>query len=63
MESYTYDGVNRLTGASETGAGSWSESYGYDAQGNRWLSGYSGGHAAGGKLVFVEQPDQRVDVR
>jgi RHS repeat-associated protein len=36
-QSYTgYDGVNRLTGASETSA--WSQSYGYDAYGNRWVS-------------------------
>jgi YD repeat-containing protein len=37
-----YDGANRLTCASESGAGSWSQGYGYDNFGNRWLSGSSG---------------------
>ncbi len=32
-----YDGVNRLTTAGETAGGS--ESCGYDARGNRWMSG------------------------
>ena len=45
-ENYTscYDGVNRLTCASESGAGSWSQTYGYDNFGNRWVpvSGRSG---------------------
>ncbi len=45
-ENYTscYDGVNRLTCASESGAGSWSQTYGYDNFGNRWVpvSGSSG---------------------
>ena len=45
--AYTEPGggsVNRLTAAWETGPGSptWYETYGYDAFGNRWLSGYSG---------------------
>jgi RHS repeat-associated protein len=39
-QSYSYDGVNRLTAASE--AGGWSRSYGYDQYGNRWVSGSSG---------------------
>ena len=37
-QSYTYDGVNRLGTAAETGA--WSQSYGYDQYGNRAVSGY-----------------------
>jgi RHS repeat-associated protein len=45
--AYTEPGggsVNRLTAAWETGPGSpsWYETYGYDAFGNRWLSGNSG---------------------
>jgi RHS repeat-associated protein len=32
-----YDKVNRLTCASESGSGSWSQSYGYDNFGNRWV--------------------------
>ena len=35
-----YDGVNRLTSASESGG--WSRSFGYDAYGNRWVSAASG---------------------
>jgi RHS repeat-associated protein len=40
-QSYsTYDGVNRLQSAAETGGASpeWSQSYGYDQFGNRWVS-------------------------
>jgi RHS repeat-associated protein len=37
-QTYGYDGVNRLTSASEAGTGTWSEGYGYDAFGNRWLA-------------------------
>jgi YD repeat-containing protein len=34
-----YDGVNRLMAVQETGPGaSWSESYGYDPFGNRWVT-------------------------
>ncbi len=35
-----YDGLNRLTAAGETGI--WSEGYGYDGFGNRWVSGVTG---------------------
>jgi RHS repeat-associated protein len=41
-QPYGYDGVNRLTSASEAGSGAWSEGYGYDAFGNRWLASRSG---------------------
>ena len=34
-QTYSYDGVNRLLSAAETG--SWSRTYGYDAFGNRWV--------------------------
>src|SRR6185312_252843 len=39
-QSFTYDGVNRLNVATETGG--WSRSFGYDSYGNRWVSGASG---------------------
>ncbi len=39
-QTFGYDGLNRLTAAGE--AGSWSEGYGYDGFGNRWVSGVSG---------------------
>ncbi len=39
-QSYTYDNLNRLIGASE-GSG-WSRAFGYDAYGNMWVSADSG---------------------
>jgi RHS repeat-associated protein len=40
QQNYSYDGLNRLSGVTETGPGaSWSQSFGYDMVGNRWLSG------------------------
>jgi RHS repeat-associated protein len=41
-QTYVYDQLDRLTQASESGTGSWSESYGYDPFGNRWAFGQSG---------------------
>ncbi len=42
-QTYSYDHLNRLTSASESGGGgSWSQSYGYDPMGNRWVAGNSG---------------------
>jgi RHS repeat-associated protein len=42
-QDYGYDKANRLTSAAETGGSSeWSQSYGYDAYGNRWVSASSG---------------------
>ena len=38
-QTYGYDGVNRLSSVVE---GGWSRNYGYDAFGNRWLSGAVG---------------------
>ena len=40
-QSYGYDALNRLSSASETGAASWLQNYGYDRFGNRWYSGGS----------------------
>ncbi len=39
IQNYTYDGVNRLSSATE---GTLSRSYGYDAWGNRWVSANTG---------------------
>ncbi|MCZ2154452.1 MAG: hypothetical protein LC114_11230 [Bryobacterales bacterium] len=36
------DGMARLVSVNEGGAGSWSQSYGYDRFGNRWVAGSSG---------------------
>jgi RHS repeat-associated protein len=41
---YSYDAVNRLSGASEGSA--WSRTFGYDAYGNMWVSAASGIPAA-----------------
>lgn len=38
-QAYLYDALNRLSTATELG-GAWSQSYGYDRYGNRWVSGY-----------------------
>ena len=40
--SYGYDGANRLASASQTGTTVWSQTYGFDNFGNRWLNTYSG---------------------
>ena len=37
-QSYTYDHLNRLTNATETGGTGWAQGYGYDVTGNRWVS-------------------------
>jgi len=38
-QSYTYDVLNRLLTAGETSGGTaWSQTYGYDRYGNRWVS-------------------------
>jgi len=43
-QTYTYDHLNRLTGAQETGGGAnWSQTYNYDTVGgNRWVPASSG---------------------
>ena len=40
VQSYSYDGVNRLSTATEsdTGNGTWSQAFGYDQYGNRWVT-------------------------
>ena len=40
IQTFTYDGVNRLESAMETGG--YSQSYGYDRWSNRWVSSSSG---------------------
>jgi RHS repeat-associated protein len=43
VDAYTsYDGANRLTSASESNAGTWSQNLCYDNLGNRWVLSYSG---------------------
>ena len=37
-DTFTYDMVNRLSSATESGAASWQQNYGYDRFGNRWYS-------------------------
>ena len=39
-QSYSYDSLNRLIGASE-GTSGWQQSYGFDSAGNRWVSNNS----------------------
>jgi hypothetical protein len=39
-QGYSYDGVNRLQTASDTGG--WSRTFSYDQYGNQWISGSSG---------------------
>ena len=41
-QTYSYDGANRLLGASESGAGTWSDNYGFDLLGNRWVRSRTG---------------------
>jgi hypothetical protein len=39
-QTFTYDTLNRLYTAGETGSSpTWSQTYNYDARGNRWLTG------------------------
>jgi len=40
--SYGYDGANRLASATQTGTTAWSQTYGFDNFGNRWLNMYTG---------------------
>jgi len=44
-QSYSYDSLNRLTSASDSGG--YSRSFGYDAYGNMWVTGASGGPWSG----------------
>ena len=41
-QSYGYDALNRLQTASENSGASWSQTYGYDRFGNRWVSASTG---------------------
>jgi RHS repeat-associated protein len=43
--NFSYDNVNRLVGASDSGG--WSRSFGYDPFGNMWVTGASGGPWSG----------------
>ncbi|MBL8294291.1 MAG: RHS repeat-associated core domain-containing protein [Bryobacterales bacterium] len=61
-QNYSYDGVNRLSAASE--AGGFSRTYGYDAYGNRWVSTSSGlVNGIGNELTGASQinaPNNRI---
>jgi RHS repeat-associated protein len=37
-QTYTYDGVNRLSTVNESAGQTWSQTYGYDQYGNRYIS-------------------------
>jgi RHS repeat-associated protein len=41
-QDYCYDSLNRLSSASENSGANWSQTYGYDRWGNRWVSASSG---------------------
>ena len=45
VQSFSYDGVNRLTGASDSGG--WSRTFQYDQYGNMWLAANAGAPVAG----------------
>ncbi len=49
-QSFSYDGVNRLTGATETG--NWAQTYVYDAYGNRGLLSSSNDPSTGVSLLL-----------
>jgi RHS repeat-associated protein len=38
VQNFTYDALNRLSTAQETTANVWTQNYGYDQYGNRWLA-------------------------
>jgi YD repeat-containing protein len=44
-QSYSYDNLNRLTGANDSGG--WTRSFGYDSAGNMWLTANTGVSLAG----------------
>jgi RHS repeat-associated protein len=37
-QTYSYDTLNRLTAATESGSPGWAQNYGYDVVGNRWVT-------------------------
>ncbi|MEK6289733.1 MAG: RHS repeat-associated core domain-containing protein [Acidobacteriota bacterium] len=41
-QNYTYDELNRLKTANESSGANWSQTYGYDRFGNRWVSASTG---------------------
>ena len=41
-QAYSYDPLNRVATAQETGGPGWQEAFSYDAYGNRWVSSSSG---------------------
>ena len=41
-QNYCYDALNRLSSASENSGANWSQTYGFDRYGNRWVSASTG---------------------
>jgi RHS repeat-associated protein len=41
-QNYCYDSLNRLSSASENTGANWSQTYGFDRYGNRWVSASTG---------------------
>jgi RHS repeat-associated protein len=41
-QAYSYDSLNRLSSANENNGTDWSQTYGYDRYGNRWVSASTG---------------------
>jgi hypothetical protein len=37
-QTYSYDTLNRLTAATESGSPGWAQNYSYDVVGNRWVT-------------------------
>ena len=60
-QAYTYDALNRLKTAGETGSGTaWSQTYGYDRYGNRRVTPDTNGNAS---YRIEPGPDAAVDGR
>jgi RHS repeat-associated protein len=60
-QSYTYDALNRLKTAAETG--NWSQTYVYDERGNRAVLGGAGLYIPGGPLTPQVTNDTPADVQ
>jgi RHS repeat-associated protein len=54
-ETFTYDGVNRLTGVTDDGG--WSRTFGYDQYGNMWVPSTTGIPLQGGTVATVNNYD------
>ena len=60
-QTYLYDHLNRLTQAQETGGGAnWSQTYSYDAVGNRWIVPTQ---STGLPALTLKHPRRRAGIR